>query len=86
MPSAIQQSKYSDNVREESNVKEETKVNEVDDNFIQFIVFAFVLAVILLVTVLLLALPKKTLYHSPAFVGLFYLSANHIKFTYLIKD
>ena len=47
MPSAIQQSKYSDNVREESNVKEETKVNEVDDNFIQFIVFAFVLAVIL---------------------------------------
>ena len=37
MPSAIQQSKYSDNVREESNVKEETKVNEVDDNFIQFI-------------------------------------------------
>ena len=23
---------------------------------------------------------------SPAFVGLFYLSANHIKFTYLIKD
>ena len=52
MPSAIQQSKYSDNV------KEETKVNEVDDNFIQFIVFAFVLAVILLVTVLLLALPK----------------------------
>ena len=58
MPSAIQQSKYSDNVREESNVKEKTKVNEVDDNFIQFIVFAFVLAVILLVTVLLLALPK----------------------------
>jgi len=35
-----------------------TKVNEVDDNFIQFIVFAFVLAVILLVTVLLLSLPK----------------------------
>ena len=24
--------------------------------------------------------------YSPAFVGLFYLSANHIKFTYLIKD
>ena len=23
---------------------------------------------------------------SPAFVGLFYLSANHIKFTYLIKE
>jgi len=26
------------------------------------------------------------IYHIPAFVGLFYLSANHIKFTYLIKD
>jgi len=24
--------------------------------------------------------------YSPAFVGLFYLSANHIKFTYLIKE
>ena len=29
---------------------------------------------------------ETNIYHNPAFVGLLYLSANHIKFTYLIKD
>jgi len=30
--------------------------------------------------------PLQFFFQSPAFVGLFYLSANHIKFTYLIKE
>jgi len=30
--------------------------------------------------------PLQFFFHSPAFVGLFYLSANHIKFIYLIKE
>jgi len=29
---------------------------------------------------------KKVSLDCPAFVGFFYLSANHIKFTYLIKE
>jgi len=31
-------------------------------------------------------LPQMSYPLFPAFVGLFYLSANHIKFTYLIKE